>query len=95
MTSACSAGTLACAHRRERPCYIPGGNSVTNQQPTLEEAKVIAARAGLPLTEAELQDLLPGLARAKGQIADLRAIIAKTDEPAGVFDPKAGGAPIA
>lgn len=66
---------------------------MTNQQPTLEEAKLMAARAGLPLTEAELADLLPGLARAKSQTADLREIIAKTDEPAGIFDADTGGSP--
>ena len=66
---------------------------MTQQQLTLDEAEVIAARAGLPLTETELTDLLPGIARSRSQTADLREMIAKTDEPAGVFDANTGGAP--
>lgn len=66
---------------------------MADQQVTLDEAKVLAARAGLPLTDAELQDLLPGLTRSWSQTADLREMIAKTDEPAGVFDANTGGTP--
>jgi len=66
---------------------------MADQQPTLDEANVIAARAGLPLTEAELKDLLPALGRSRSQTSDLREMIAKTDEPAGVFDANTGGSP--
>ena len=68
---------------------------MADQQLTLDEAKVIAARAGLPLTEEELKGLLPGIVKSKEQTADLRQMINKTDEPAGVFDAKTGGAPSA
>jgi hypothetical protein len=52
---------------------------------TLDELRVRAARAGLRLSEDELQQLLPGVSRAHKQVAELRALLADADEPAGIF----------
>jgi hypothetical protein len=52
---------------------------------TLEQLKMLAAPAGLKLSEEELQRLLPGVNRSRNQIADLREIVGLGDEPAGVF----------
>ncbi len=63
----------------------------SSQPPSLEHAKVIAALAGLPLNDDELAELLPGLARSQTQTVALRTIIARTDEPAAVFNAASGG----
>jgi hypothetical protein len=57
---------------------------------TLEEARFLAQRAGLTLSDAQLQAILPGVNRSKGQMEDLRALIGKNDEPAGAFNATAG-----
>jgi len=54
---------------------------------TRDELRVRAARAGLELSEDELNQLLPGVNRAYGQVIDLRALLSDGDEPAAVFAP--------
>jgi hypothetical protein len=56
-----------------------------SDQITLEELRTLAQRAGLRLSENELERLLPGVIRARQQAAALRALIGADDEPAGVF----------
>ena len=53
---------------------------------TLEILRIIAERAGLRLSDDELQRLLPGVNRARRQVAELREIIERAGEPAGAFD---------
>jgi len=53
---------------------------------TLENLKALAERRGLRLAEDELQRLLPGVIRARRQAAELREMVARENEPAGVFD---------
>ena len=55
------------------------------QELTLEQLESMAHRRGLTLPQEELQKLLPGVARARKQAAELRDMLARTDEPAGVF----------
>ena len=57
---------------------------------TMEEAKVLAQRAGLTLSDAQLAVILPGLARSRQMLHDIRQGISKTDEPSGAFDAAAG-----
>lgn len=52
---------------------------------TLEELRMLAQRAGLRLSENELERLLPGVIRARQQAIALRELIGPDDEPAGVF----------
>lgn len=52
---------------------------------TRDELRVRAARAGLELSEDELNQLLPGVNRAYQQVFDLRALLSDGDEPAAVF----------
>jgi len=52
---------------------------------TLEDLRAMAERAGLKLGDDELQRLLPGVNRARQQVAELRQLIDRTDEPAGAF----------
>ena len=52
---------------------------------TLEILRGMAERAGLKLGDDELQRLLPGVNRARQQVAELRELIARTDEPAATF----------
>ena len=52
---------------------------------TIEDLRVMANLAGLTLSDDDLQQLLPGVNRARQQVAALRAVIAPGDEPAGVF----------
>ena len=52
---------------------------------TLDDMSEMAARAGLKLTDEELQKLLPGVNRARKQAAELRQLIAETTEPASMF----------
>jgi hypothetical protein len=52
---------------------------------TLDELRIEARRAGLDLSDEELQRLLPGVNRAKQQAVELREIVATEDEPATNF----------
>ena len=52
---------------------------------TLEAAKVIAAQAGLALTDAELNDLLAGIKRTRMMAATARALLRSELEPAPLF----------
>jgi hypothetical protein len=52
---------------------------------TLEAAKVIAAQAGLELTDAELTDLLAGIKRTKMMATTPRALLRPELEPSPVF----------
>lgn len=54
---------------------------------TRDELRVRAARAGLELSEDELNQLLPGVNRAYEQVIDLRKMVTIADEPAAVFAP--------
>jgi hypothetical protein len=56
-----------------------------SDQMTLEELRTLAQRAGLRLSENELERLLPGVIRARQQAAALRELIGADDEPAAVF----------
>ena len=53
---------------------------------TLEILRTIAERAGLRLSDDELQRLVPGVNRARQQVAELREIIERAGEPAGAFN---------
>ena len=52
---------------------------------TLEQLGMMAARAGLRLSEDELQRLLPGVNRSRNQVAELRDLLSLTVELAGIF----------
>ena len=52
---------------------------------TFENLESLAQRRGLTLPQEELQKLLPGVIRARRQAAELRDLLARGDEPAGVF----------
>lgn len=52
---------------------------------TLEELRIMDQRAGLNLTDNQLQSLLPGVNRAKEHAAELRALISLETEPAETF----------
>ena len=54
---------------------------------TRDELRVRAARAGLELSEDDLNQLLPGVNRAYEQVIDLRKLVTNADEPAAVFAP--------
>jgi len=54
---------------------------------TRDELRVRAVRAGLELSEDELDQLLPGVKRAYNQADDLRKLVTNADEPAAVFAP--------
>ena len=51
----------------------------------LEELRAMASRAGLNLTEEELQKLLPGVNRSRRQAFELRQFLSEADQPAGTF----------
>jgi hypothetical protein len=51
----------------------------------LEKLESMAQRRGLTLPQEELQKLLPGVIRARKQAAELRDLVTRGDEPAGVF----------
>lgn len=57
----------------------------------IENLRIAAKRAGLDLSDEELQRLLPGVNRARKQAAELRELIATTDEPAAKFTALAAG----
>lgn len=50
-----------------------------------EMLRKMAQQAGLDLNDGELQRLLPAVNRAKKQAAELRDLIAASDEPAAAF----------
>ena len=52
---------------------------------TLDDLSKLAAQAGLKLSDDELQKLLPGVNRARKQVAELRQLITDSTEPAGAF----------
>ena len=52
---------------------------------TLDELRMMAAHAGLTLTDEELQKLLPGVNRARDQVAELRQLVTDAAEPASAF----------
>jgi hypothetical protein len=52
---------------------------------TIDQLRVLAQRAGLKLSEEELQGLLPGVNRSRRQTAELRDILLESAEPAGIF----------
>ena len=54
---------------------------------TLEQLQAAAQRRGITLPQEELEKLLPGVTRARKQAAELRDLLARADEPAGVFKP--------
>ena len=53
---------------------------------TLDDLRTTAQRAGLKLSDDELQRLLPGVIRAKKQAGELRALVLLDTEPAGTFN---------
>ena len=55
------------------------------QELTLDDLRTMARQAGLKLTDEELQGLLPGVHRSKKQVAELRGLISRESEPAGIF----------
>jgi hypothetical protein len=55
------------------------------QEIALDNLRMMAERAGLNLDEDELRRLLPGVNRARRQIAELRVLIAAETEPASTF----------
>lgn len=52
---------------------------------TFDELRLMAQRAGLKLTDDELERLLPGVNRAKKQAGELRSLIFLETEPAATF----------
>jgi Ca2+-binding EF-hand superfamily protein len=58
-----------------------------DQEITLDSLRKMAERAGLKLSEDELQRLLPGVNRSKKQATELRELVAAGNEPASTFDP--------
>ena len=52
---------------------------------TLENLRAMAERAGLRLGDDELQRLLQGVNRSRQQVADLRKLSDRADEPASAF----------
>jgi hypothetical protein len=60
------------------------------EEVTLERLRMMAAQAGLSLSDEELQRLLEGVNRAAKQVGDLRGLLSATDEPAGVFSAASG-----
>jgi hypothetical protein len=56
---------------------------------TLDSLRMMAQRAGLELDDDELRRLLPGVNRAKRQVAELRLLIGAESEPAATFNASA------
>lgn len=54
---------------------------------TIEDLRAMAHRAGVELSDDELNSLLPGVNRSKQQVAELRTLIMRESEPAGTFRP--------
>ena len=57
-----------------------------SQEILIDDLRKMAERAGLNLSEDELQRLIAGVNRSKKQAAELRELFASTDEPASIFD---------
>jgi hypothetical protein len=55
------------------------------EQLTLEKLRAMAERAGLKLSDDELERLLPGVNRSRQQVAELRELIDRSGEPASAF----------
>ena len=53
---------------------------------TFDELRLMTQRAGLKLTDDELERLLPGVNRARKQAGEMRALISLDSEPAGTFN---------
>lgn len=51
----------------------------------LDDFRRMAARAGLSLSDEELQKLLPGVKRSQQQLIELRALLSDEIEPAAYF----------
>ena len=54
---------------------------------TIENLRAMAHRAGLTLSDDELNSLLSGVNRSKQQVAELRALITRESEPAATVRP--------
>jgi hypothetical protein len=52
----------------------------------IENLRIASKRAGLDLSDDELERLFPGVNRARKQAAELRELIAAGDEPAALFN---------
>jgi hypothetical protein len=52
----------------------------------IENLRIASKRAGLDLSDDELERLFPGVNRARKQAAELRELIAAGDEPAAHFN---------
>jgi hypothetical protein len=52
-----------------------------SEEITLDQLQKMAARAGLKLSEDELQRLLPGVNRAQRQVSELRRLMTDSLEP--------------
>jgi hypothetical protein len=57
-----------------------------DEEMTIDGLRRMAQRAGLDLSDDELQRLLPGVNRSKRQAAELRELVTATDEPAAKFN---------
>jgi hypothetical protein len=57
---------------------------------SLDQLRLLAQRAGLKLTDGELQKMLSGVNRTRLQAEELRQLIAKEVAPAGHFSPLRG-----
>ena len=57
---------------------------------TMDQARTMARRAGLNLSDEQLAALLPGINRARRQTAELRDLLPESAEPAGVFSAGSG-----
>jgi hypothetical protein len=55
---------------------------------SLDELSVSARRAGLKLSDADLERLRAAMARSRAQAAQLRELISESVEPAAVFGAK-------
>jgi hypothetical protein len=58
----------------------------TMDEITTDDLHAMARRAGLDLSDDELERLFPGVNRARKQAAELRELIAAGDEPAAHFN---------
>jgi len=52
---------------------------------TLDQLRMMAERAGLTLSEEELERLLPGVNRSRKQVSELRGLMSDSLEPAANF----------
>ena len=56
----------------------------------IDQLRALAQRAGLHLSEDELQKLLPGVGRTRLQAEELRQLLDSRVEPAGHFSAQKG-----